>query len=116
MRRGPTIMMEAVMRTYYLFQSGSSPGLRGFTDDPTGEKLPGEDGPWSLLKKVEPDEEWTFDISRAVVATGILENGFYLSGPVRRPASTKPIIESDRVEGRRCLTRAATRSARSSVC
>jgi hypothetical protein len=92
-------MMEAVMRTYYLFQSGSSPGLRGFTDDATGEKLPPEDGPWSLLQKVEPDEEWTFDIGRAVVATGILENGFYLSGPVRRPASTKPIIESDRVEG-----------------
>jgi hypothetical protein len=92
-------MMEAVMRTYYVFQSESSPGLRGFTDDATGEKLPPEDGPWSLLQKVEPDEEWTFDDPRAVVATGINENGFYLSGPVRRPASTKPIIESDRVEG-----------------
>ena len=96
---GPTIVMEAVMRTYYVFQSESSPGLRGFTDDATGEKLPPEDGPWSLLQKVEPDEEWTFDDSRAVVAFGIVENGFYVSGPVRRPASTKPIIESDRVEG-----------------
>jgi hypothetical protein len=91
--------MEAVMRTYYVFQSESSPGLRGFTDDATGEKLPPEDGPWSLLQKVEPDEEWTFNDSRAVVAFGIVENGFYLSEPVRRPASTKPIIESDRVEG-----------------
>jgi len=53
--------MEAVMRTYYLFQSGSSAGLRGFTEDASGKKLPPEDGPWSLLQKVEPDEEWTFD-------------------------------------------------------
>ena len=49
--------MEAVMRTYYLFQSGSSAGLRGFTEDASGKKLPPEDGPWSLLQKVEPDEQ-----------------------------------------------------------
>jgi hypothetical protein len=87
------------MRTYYVFRSGSSADLRGFTDDAAGEKLPVEDGPWSLEKTILPDEEWTLGISRAVVATGILENGFYLWGPLNRPASSKPIIESDRVEG-----------------
>ena len=87
------------MRTYYIFQSGSAPDLRGFTDDASGSKLPAEDGPWALVQQIKPDEEWALEISRAVVATGIIENGFYLWGARNRPASSKPIIESDRVEG-----------------
>jgi PRC-barrel domain len=87
------------MRTYFVFQATKSPGLRGFTDDPTGAKLPAEDGPWTLSRTIEPDVEWDVDISRAVVAAGIMENGFYLTGPLPRPASSKPVIESDRVEG-----------------
>jgi hypothetical protein len=87
------------MRTYYVFQAQNSPGLRGFTDTPDGEKLPAEDGPWTLVRRIEPDEEWDLDISRAVVAAGMIENGFYLHGPINRPASSKSIIESDRVEG-----------------
>ena len=87
------------MRTYYIFEGASSPGLRGFTDMPEGEKLPTEDGPWTLVRQIGPDEHWDLPISRAIVATGIIENGFYLFGPLSRPASSKPIIESDRVEG-----------------
>jgi hypothetical protein len=87
------------MRTYYVFRAGDTPDLRGFTDEPAGEQLPAEHGPWTLVQQVSPDEEWTIDISRAVVAAGILENGFYLWGPVNRPAASKPIVESDRVEG-----------------
>jgi hypothetical protein len=87
------------MRTYYVFQAASSPGLRGFTDDSEGEALPSDQGPWTLIRLVTPDEEWDLDVSRAVVAAGILENGFFLWGPVSRPTSSKPIIESDRVEG-----------------
>jgi PRC-barrel domain len=87
------------MRTYYVFQAQNSPGLRGFTDSPDVEKLPAEDGPWTLVRRIEPDEVWDLDLSRAVVAAGIIENGFYLYGPINRPASSKPIIESDRVEG-----------------
>jgi PRC-barrel domain len=90
---------EAVVRTYYVFQSASAPELRGFTDQADGAGLPADEGPWALVQQVHPDEEWPFPVSRAVVATGILENAFYLWGPVNRPASTKPIIESDRVEG-----------------
>jgi hypothetical protein len=93
------LLGEDLVRTYYVFQSGSSPDLRGFTDEPTGAKLPSEDGPWALVQQVSPDEEWTLGISRAVVATGILENGFYLWGVSNRPVSPKPVIESDRVEG-----------------
>jgi hypothetical protein len=87
------------MRTYYVFQSASGPDLRGFTYDPSGDTLPAEDGPWTLVGQISPDEEWTLGISRAVVATGILENGFYLWGPIARAPAPKPIIESDRVEG-----------------
>jgi hypothetical protein len=87
------------MRTYYVFQSANSSDLRGFTDEPTGDSLPAEDGPWTLVREIAPDEEWALDVSRAIVATGILENGFFLWGPVNRPTSSKPIVESDRVEG-----------------
>lgn len=90
---------EAIMRTYRLFQAVNSPDLRGFTDEPTDAKLPAELGPWTLVQEIGPDEEWTPAISRAVVATGIIENGSYLWGPVERPAVSHLIIESDRVEG-----------------
>ena len=87
------------MRTYYVHQSQKTAELHGFTDDPNGQMLPVDLGPWKLVQTVEPDEEWTLDISRAVVAAGILENGFHLWGPIDRPASPHPVIESDRVEG-----------------
>jgi len=87
------------MRTYYVFQSATAPDLRGFAEEPGGKLLPPENGPWTLIQEVGPDDEWTLDVSRAVVAAGILENGFYLWGPVSQPALPHPIIESDRVEG-----------------
>lgn len=86
------------MRTYYVFQAVNMPGLRGYTDEPRADFLPREYGPWIMAREIGPDEEWTLDTSRAVVAAGILENGFYLSGPLQQPAP-RPIIESDRVEG-----------------
>ena len=87
------------MRTYYMFQAARSPDLHGFTYDPAGERLPAQYGPWTLVQEVGPDEEWTQDVSRAVVAAGILDDGYYLWGPVDQPGSSKPIVESDRVEG-----------------
>ena len=87
------------MRTYYVFQAASSPDLRGYTYDPAGERLPAEYGPWTPVQQIGPDDEWTQDVSRAVVAGGILDDGYYLWGPVDQPGSSKPIIESDRVEG-----------------
>lgn len=86
------------MRTYRLFQAASSPDLRGFTDEPTGASLPPDLGPWTLVQEIRPDGKWTPAISRAVVAAGIIENGFYLWGPVEQAASHL-LIGSDRVEG-----------------
>src|SRR5215210_8336200 len=87
------------MRTYYLFESASSPDLRGFADAASGGQLPPEYGPWSLVQQITPDQGWSLGISRAVVAGAILENGFYLWGTAEQRPSTKPVIESDRVEG-----------------
>ncbi len=96
------------MRTYYVFLSAKTPGLRGFTDEPREEMLPLDQGPWSLVRQISPDEEWDLDVSRAVAAAGILENGFFLWGPIDRPESSKPIVESDRVEGTAVFDAAAT--------
>jgi hypothetical protein len=87
------------MRTYYVFQSTTTPDLHGFAESPAGEALPADLGPWALSQQIGPDEQWNLGISRAIVAAGILENGFYLWGPVNRPTSAHPVIESDRVEG-----------------
>jgi hypothetical protein len=91
---------EAFMKAYYLFQSERTSTLRGFTDSSSGERLPADDGPWTLVQQIGPEEERTLGVSRAIVSAGILENGFYLWGESDQPASSfHPVIESDRVEG-----------------
>jgi hypothetical protein len=49
---------EALMRrtTYYVFQSATTPDLRGITGDPDGATLPATDGPWTLKRQIAPDE------------------------------------------------------------
>jgi hypothetical protein len=92
---------EVLMRrtTYYVFHSATAPDLRGITGDPDGATLPTSDGPWTLERQIVPEEPWTLDVNQSVVAFGIVENGCYLWGPIPRHASSKPVIESDRVEG-----------------
>jgi hypothetical protein len=90
---------EALMRTFYLFQSEKTSELYGFADDPDGQMLPADLGPWKLSQEVGRIEKWTLGISQAVVAAGIAENGFYLWGPSERAGLPHPVIESDRVEG-----------------
>jgi len=86
------------MRVVYYFQSGD-PNLHAFADSPAGDKLPAQNGPWTLVRQVSPDEKWTYSASRAAVAAGVLENGFLLWDTPEEPTSSKPLIESDRVEG-----------------
>ena len=47
------------MRTYYLFKAESGPELQAFTDDPTGDKLPAENGPWTLVRQISSTDDWT---------------------------------------------------------
>lgn len=84
------------MTTLYYFRSEADPEVYGFTDDPAGAKLPAEQGPWTLVRQLPSDQEWTQRGSRAAVIAGVAENGFALH---YEQASAKPIIESDRVEG-----------------
>jgi hypothetical protein len=92
---------EVLMRrtTYYVFQSATAPDLRGITGDPDGARLPATEGPWSLERQIAPNEPWSLDVNQAVVEFGTLENGFYLWGTIPQHPSSKPVIESDRVEG-----------------
>jgi hypothetical protein len=85
--------------TYYVFKSHPAPDLRSITGDPEGTTLPATDGPWTLERQIAPEEPWVLDVNQAVVEFGIEENGFYLWGPIPQHASSKPVIESDRVEG-----------------
>src|SRR3954463_12494389 len=87
------------MRTYYVFRAANSPHLRGYTYDPAGERLPAQHGPWTPIQQIGPDDEWTQNVSRALVAAASWTMATYLWGPVDQPGSSKPIIESDRVEG-----------------
>jgi sporulation protein YlmC with PRC-barrel domain len=87
------------MTTYFEFQSARDTTLHGFTDDPTGAKLPDEDGPWTLVRQIEPGDRWSYPVTRTMVNTGLLENGFLLWEPTRPPTSSKSVIESSRVEG-----------------
>ena len=86
-------------KTYYVFHSATAPDLRGITGDPDGTALPASDGPWTFERQIAPNEPWILDPDQAVVAFGIGENGFYLWGSIPQHASSKPVIESDRVEG-----------------
>jgi sporulation protein YlmC with PRC-barrel domain len=91
------------MQMYYLFKSETDPRLQAFTDESTGSRLPVEQGPWTLIRQVSPDDtDWPHTTTREVVATGVAANGFLLltaEGSGQPSVSSKPVIESDRVEG-----------------
>ena len=65
------------MRTCYVFQSEADPNLYGFTFSSTGEKLPAESGPWTVVQQRSLDEQWTFSVGRAIVSAGILKTASF---------------------------------------
>lgn len=84
------------MRTFYSFRSETDPELHGFTEDAGGARLPPEKGPWTFERQISPDQVWAHRATKAAVVAGIAENGFALQYEQK---SSKPVIESDRVEG-----------------
>ena len=66
------------MDTYHYFSSESRAALHGFTDDASGAKLPAEDGPWRLVRTVDPGLGWAGPIDLSAVEAGVRVNGFFL--------------------------------------
>ena len=108
------------MQTYYLFQSGSAPDLRCFTDEASGSKLPAEDGPWALVRKIDPEDEMPHDVSRKIVAVAVRENGFFLAGEsnlqLQRSFPQRLSLKVIASRARPFSIEMAIRSARSNDC
>ncbi len=66
------------MTAYHYFRSERRPDLHAFTDDGSGARLPSDDGPWRLVRSVNPGEGWTSAADRSAVEAGVRLNGFYL--------------------------------------
>ena len=66
------------MPAYWYFRSERRPDIQAFADDSSGAKLPREDGPWRLVRTVDPGEGWTGAVDRSAIETGIVVNGYYL--------------------------------------
>ncbi|HEX8166167.1 MAG TPA: hypothetical protein VF601_10315 [Beijerinckiaceae bacterium] len=67
------------MTTLSYFRSSSNPDLHAFTDDPSGAKLPPEQGPWRFVRAVAAEEGWTAAAEIEAVRAGIRLNGFFLA-------------------------------------
>ncbi len=66
------------MEAFHYFRSERQPILHGFTDDPSGAKLPAEDGPWRFVRTVDPGQGWAAPIDLSAVEAGVRANGFFL--------------------------------------
>ena len=66
------------MATYHYFRSERRPSLHAFADDSAGARLPREEGPWRLVRAVDPGEGWSSAVDRSAVETGVTVNGYYL--------------------------------------
>ena len=66
------------MATYHYFRSERRPDLHAFADEGSGATLPREDGPWRLVRTVDPGEGWSGAVDRDTMEAGVKVNGFYL--------------------------------------
>jgi hypothetical protein len=66
------------MQTYHYFRSERRPNQHAFAEDSAGTKLPREDGPWRLVRTVDPEEGWTNVLDRSTVEAGVKLNGYFL--------------------------------------
>jgi hypothetical protein len=83
--------------TYYVLQSAVAPDLRGIAGDPDGTGLPAEDGPWSGRFPQRSLGPWG-----SITLWWISDSwrtGFISGAGFPQHASSKPVIERDRVEG-----------------
>ena len=67
------------MSPLYYFRSDSRADLHAFADEASGARLPPEQGPWRLVRTVDPQEGWTGAAEIDAVRAGIRLNGFFLA-------------------------------------
>jgi len=62
----------------YVFKSETTSGLRAFTGDVSGNKLPDQFRPWHAVGTIGPDEDPPHQLSRDAIETAIKDRGFQL--------------------------------------
>jgi hypothetical protein len=62
----------------YVFKSETTNGLRAFTGDGSGNKLPDQFRPWHAVGSIAPDEDPPHQLSRDAIETAIKDRGFQL--------------------------------------
>ena len=62
----------------YIFKSDTKEGLRAFSDDSAGGKLPDQFRPWRAIGVVRPDRAPPHDFARATIEQAITDHGFQL--------------------------------------
>ena len=63
---------------FYIFKSDASRGLRAFSDDRGGQKLPPQFRPWHAIGVVRPDAAPPHALKREVIETAIASSGYQL--------------------------------------
>jgi hypothetical protein len=62
----------------YIFKSETAKELRAFAGDPSGSKLPGHHGPWSVTGVVAAGNAPPHKLSREAIEKAIATEGFQL--------------------------------------
>ncbi len=62
----------------YIFRSTANTGLRAFTDDVRGAKLPDQFGPWNAIGVVATEKEPPYKLSREHIEKAIGDCGYQL--------------------------------------
>jgi hypothetical protein len=62
----------------YIFKSDANDGLRAFTGELTGSKLPDQFRPWQAVGVISPEKDPPYKLSRAEIEKAIDVHGFQL--------------------------------------
>jgi hypothetical protein len=62
----------------YVFKSETTNGLRAFTGDGAGAKLPDQFRPWHAVGTIGPDEDPPHALPRDAIESAIKDRGFQL--------------------------------------
>jgi hypothetical protein len=72
----------------FIFESNATAGLRAFTGDVAGRKLPDQFSPWRQVGAVRPEDAPPYNLSRDSIEKAINAHGFQLWR--LKPRAVKP--------------------------